>query len=1384
MNYLSSPTLEGPFLPKPEDQTLESLEIESLSDSVRRIGPYRLGERLGDGGMGTVYRGFHELLERHVALKRLRPDQSISEVSRKRFLREAQAAARLNHPSVAQIYDIFQHEGDAWIAMELVDGAPLSEVVKDDPLPWPKVVEIGRAVAVALEAAHAVAILHRDLKTENVILSKTGEVKVVDFGLAKELGFQEDQAPQSLTRGLAGTPRCLSPEQAMSQPLDYRSDLFSFGVLLYELLTTRSPFHGPTLLAMLNNVCTEPHVPVQAIDPSVPRDLSDLIDDLLQKLPEKRPPDAQAVGEILRGIEFRHSGVLPSGSRVGSIRNPPRRSGDFMSDRRTVPGRTVPGRTVPGRTEPGRSSSRAFDTVGLEERRHVIVVSCELSAEDPEDLHEALPQLQGRIKSLVGSRRGCFIETPGARLVVCLGYPQAFEDDAVSAVSIAQAMLSEVQSFAASVDGIAVQGRCGLHVGIAFTPAEADGGQPELGSILDQTIEVARSADAGRLLTTAKARPLLPSSIQVSELADPSRSESLFEIRLESEVQSLESYWPVGSLTPPIGRETEIRLLQDTFQSVAEGSFRVVQVCGEGGIGKTKLLAGLRAELGRERFQWITLVGSPETANSPFFPISTLLSHFFDLSPEMPIDQQVSDLQDRVEALDLDLNLADEDFLPCLAPHLSPTLEDFYPEPALSPEARKRRVLEALTSLLAAAGDRTPIILVVEDLHWLDPSSLEWITQLIEERAVPSLFLVLTFRPHFVPPWGHRPDIIQLNLHPLSKEPTRALISHIFGRRELPTEIVEQIIAKADGVPLFLEQLARTVLEAGDSGEVEIPATLRGSLMARLDQLGPAKTVAQYASVVGRELPLPVLQAISPFDEHSLDLELRHLIDAGILFRRGAGQRIRYVFKHALIRDAAYESLMKKDRRKLHREIVQALEQSCARLVRRNPELLAQHCTLGGLTQRAVEQWSRAAFEALARSANIEAISHAEKGLELLGSLPGSEERSAHELDLRVSLVQALTAAKGYAAPKLHDSFRRIEELARDTGDGPRVTIALRGLFHLAHYSGESALKLEYCDRFLEHAKALADRLLMMEAHFQSGLTFFSLGDLREARRHLEEGLAIEGHLGDDDGDVEARTVGHGKAAVSGSILALTLWISGYPDRAAALIREILRFPRELDPLSRVLARHNASGIFFEMGAYGEARDNALGAIEMSQENELFTQLRSRAMLDLVELRSAEGPRSTSESKARLQATIAELSSGGASFGLSFFLCRLAEVHLAQKEPAEADEQLKVAGGLIEALDERLWLPEMLRIRGELLCEMGRPQEAEQMLGQALEVARDQGAKSFELRTALSLARLGATGPQADVAKQCLREVYDRFDEGFATRELEIAQKLLQVEAS
>lgn len=1313
--------------------------------------------------MGTVFRGVHMLLERPVALKRLRADHSMSDLARKRFLREAQAAARLNHPTVVQIYDIFEHEGDAWIAMELVDGSSLSELTQGKPLPWPRAVTIGSAIATALREAHAVAILHRDLKAENVLLTPRGEVKVLDFGLAKDLVDGDVNESLSHTQGLAGTPRCMSPEQAMGIPLDPRSDLFSLGVLLYELLTGTSPFAGPTVMATLYNLCSVRQVSISQLDPSIPEELSRLVDALLEKEPDRRPNDAERVATRLAAIEAR----APDGASEAPSPPAGQPGVDAAISREALgPTAIVPMPSARPRPAGSQSSDTSFG-----ERRQLLVLSCELSADDPEELYAALPMLQERARSLATEHRGLMIDDPGARLVTCVGYPQAFEDDARRALTIATALLDQASELAASHG---LRARCGLHAGIAFTPAEPTDRPPALGVILDQAIEIARTAAVGQLVVSAAAKPLIPDRVQTQALDTTDRGESLFAVRSGTDPRLPESPdWPVDTLTPTIGRETEIRLLEESVSQVIANEFRVVQVCGEGGIGKTKLLAGLRDRLASKPLEWITLAGFPETANSPFYPITTLLGHIFGLALEGPVEDQALALEARVAALDL----PSDDLLPRLAPFLSPTLERAYPQPALAPETRKQHVFEALSDLLSSLADTRPIVLVIEDLHWLDPSTLEWIGRLIDERSVASLFVVLTFRPRFAPPWGHRADIVHLNLNPLAREPTRRLIDEIIGQAELPPRIIERIIDKTDGVPLFLEQLTRSVLETvtdDETPEMQLPGTLRASLTARLDRLGASKAVAQYASVIGREFPLDVLRAIVPLDAQALETQLKHLVDARIFMRRGLGRRARYVFKHALLRDAAYDSLLHRDRRMLHAEIVRVAENTLPRLVQRNPEILAHHCARGGLLDEAVAYWARAATGSLERSANLEAISHCAEGLGLLASLASSDPRRELELTLRAAQVQALTSAKGFATPEIGPALRRLDELATRAGDDERLTAALRGLVRMASFSGDSALLLTASQRFLEHAQALDDAALNLEAHFHSGMTAFSRGALPEAAHHHEECLRIDAEIRDLEGETLARSISGGRAVISRSLLALNCWLRGRSNQAFDLIRQAIVLARQTEPLMQALTYENSAALFLFMDRYDGARENAAKGLEVSLEHELFTERLARIVLELVELRACGAVEGGDTGDAdedcgplaqRVRTALDTLRASGGRFGLSFYCCQLGKIALARGDLDTAASQLAAATELIEALDERVYLPEVLRLRAEIQGRLGHD-DAEQLFTDALELARAQGSCSLELRACLGLLRhQAADGQPSETAIEHLRTLLESLDD-------------------
>lgn len=1338
----------------------------------KKLGPYRLGDKLGSGGMGTVYRGFHELLERPVALKCISRDKRTKDTVRERFLREAQATARLNHPSVVQIYDIFEHEGDDWIAMEFVDGPTLGQLVRLNPMPWRRVVKISRGVASGLAAAHQAAIIHRDLKSENVLLAENDQPKILDFGLAKDFRAPESNASDITQEVLMGTPRVMSPEQAMNLPLDPRSDLFSLGTLIYEIASTLSPFAADTVFTTLHRVCKQRHRPLVEVQSTIPAALGDLVDRLLEKDPTHRPASAQEVIELLDAID------------------PPTLSGSRPDLQPLDPGPAFGGSAVHRQeTMFLRGAPR-----GLQERRHVLVVSCEVETGDPEDLYDILPTLQARARAAAEAQQGCYIENPNTRLILCLGYPLAFEDDGRRALSLARSLLDELRTVAANAGIDALRLRVGIHTGVAYAPAEVESGALNLGRTLDQTIAVAQRAEPGQIVLSDRALPLVSGhcltvplgTVDLPGLGDTS-------LHGVSADESTGALWPLTATIPLIGRDIEVRLLQNTFRTAAAGGFQVAQVCGEAGLGKTKLLAGLRRQLEGGDVHWLSLQGTPETANSPFAAASHLLEKIFGLVPEMSEDQQIRRLRQLLGRLDLD-----EDHLPYLASLLPHTLDSLTVVDAPSPEAHRNRALSAMASLLAALSEEKPTVLACEDLHWLDPSSLEWIQLLIREQAAPGLLVVLTFRPHFVPPWGHRADIIQLNLNPLSRDWTRQILEQISNNTEMAPEVIDQIVAKTDGVPLFLEQLARAVLESADTaggGPIAIPDSLRGSLVARLDRLGSAKEVAQYASVIGREFTLDLLRAISPFDLEVLKGELKFLVNAGIVHRQRGTKPTRFVFKHALIRDAAYDSLLKKDRRHLHRLVALELQQLASTSKGIPPELLAHHCQAGGMATEAIGHWMNAGSRCLGRSAHIEAISHLRQGLDLLGRHPQAvpyPERA--EFDLLSQLGRALIAGKGYGEPGLDTVLQDALTLADRLDDRVYKTEVLHHLFIVFSYRGEADRMQAAAQRFLEHAEVMDEPMLTMEAHLNVGITVFFEGRLADARPYFETALDIaRAQRASDPGASNGAATVDPSIALSSELLGrsfmtMVLWLMGFHTRAQKHLDELLALAEGTDPLSQATALTNGASCSYMFGDTATARRLARESVAISEENELYTSILARPMLGLAclrqELLSGNGDTAHGDSTAfemDLESTFGAfeaLRASGAIYSVPVVHCHLGNLLLERQLPDEARLCWDYAHGMTEAHGEQVWKVELLRLAAHLKAYDDDRDGAEEGYRQAIDLAHEQGAKSFALRAALDLHRLLASTARAREGRETVFSILESFDQSSDSPDLRRAREL------
>ncbi|MEM6455340.1 MAG: protein kinase, partial [Acidobacteriota bacterium] len=1120
---MSKPLPPPPPPPPPPPTTSAS----AAPPRPRQIGPYRLGKLLGKGGMGEVFQAFDERLDRAVAVKRLRMDPTA--IDRRRFRREARILAKLGHPAIVQIFDIVEDDAGDWIVMEFIDGPTLAKMRRQSALDVSLVLDYARQIASALDAAHARDIVHRDLKSENVMVLPSGYVKVLDFGLARRYalgdgGGAELDSGISHANRIVGTPRAMSPEQIAGHHLDARSDLFSMGILLYELLTTISPFRGDGVGDTIQRVIT--HIPpsVHTVRSEVPPALSQLIDQMLAKEPAHRPQSASDVAQAIRAIHPDAPATPRPPSDLQQIDT-------FDGERSRVSGLL--------------DSKGAVGTPSryLGERRQVTVLCCDvrmphrrtgaLEAPDPETLIEVLPALRAHVEACVERFDGTVDHTiQQHRVVAYFGYPIAHEDDAARAVRAALALIDPP---AAAFAKLAL--RVGVHTGAAVIAApsssgaaggsESPGSAPSLiaGGTLDTAGAMLALATRDQVVLSAATRRLVRQSFAVEPIASPDghvggwrATSALDPLRadVDSSIEGL----------PMIARGLELELLRSRWQLVAGGRGQVVLVTGEAGIGKSRLVSAFRGALrGDEQPRWWTAYGSPFLQNSPLAPIITLLGR--EVLGRAHIDQPGGDDDERAR-LDAFLQRYDlpRDEMRALLGALLNLQHTADPSAApISPDVQRKKTLDALVALLLEMADEEPWVLMIEDLHWVDPSTLELLDRVVEHAPSTGLFLLATSRPHGEAIWHHGASLTRIQIENLTAAEGEALIDRVAAGRALPPDLRSQILERTDGVPLFIEELTQAILEANlESDSFMIPATLRDSLTARLDRLGSAKEIAQMASVIGRSFTLNVLAAAAG-DELAGDITLQpdvdRLVTAGLLYCKGFGPSRTYTFKHALIQDIAYDSLLRKDRETLHRRVGDVM----ARQMREpktsaRAEIVAHHYTEAGAPAEAVPHWVQAGHEAMGRSAYREAIEHLRMAQIELMQLPESPARDLDELQIHTALGLALHVVSGYTHPEVERSFTRALDLIDGVDDLGQQIATLWGIYALHSTGGRLHTAREITDRMVDLVSANETRAtqadeaararhnaLACSARVARGTVHRFLGALHEASSCYEKAL-------------------------------------------------------------------------------------------------------------------------------------------------------------------------------------------------------------------------------------------------------------------------------------
>jgi class 3 adenylate cyclase len=764
------------------------------------------------------------------------------------------------------------------------------------------------------------------------------------------------------------------------------------------------------------------------------------------------------------------------------------------------------------------------------ERRQLTVMFCDLvgsmvlsAALDPEDLREVLHAHHELCAKLIGRFDGHIAQYLGDGILAYFGYPMAHEDDGARAVRAALRIVQEMAMLNIRLRkerDVSLAVRLGIHTGLVVIGEIGEAGKHENLALGDTPNIAARAqaiAEPDTVVITAATHRLVRGLFDCQDLGSHALKGVAAPLRLyrvlgdRDAAGGLEAAETVN-VWPQVGREKELALLLERWEQVKDGAGQVVLLNGEAGIGKSRLAQAVREKVLSDGCPKIEYRCSAYYQNSALYPIISHLQRLFRCDESDSPETKLAKIEDGLRPYRLSLPEA----IPLLASLLGVPLSDRYPSLNLTPQRQKQKTVEVLSAWILEEAERHPVLFVVEDLHWADPSTVDFLGILAEQAPTARIFVVLTSRPDFTPSWPVRSHLTHIFLSRLSDRHVEVIVNHVTGGKALPAEVLRQVMAKTDGVPLFVEELTKMVLESGllvegDSGYrlsgplplLAIPATLHDSLMARLDRLSSVREVAQLAAVLGREFSYQLLEAVVLLDGAALDRALALLVEAEFLLQRGVPPHSRYTFKHALIQDVAYQSSLKSKRQLLHRRIAQVLDERLPETAQEQPEFLAHHYTEGGLPAPAIVYWVQAGQRAVERSANAEAICHLGHALDLLSTQPETPERARQELAVQMLLAQALMASRGMAAPEVEQAYARARELCEVVGHSDQLPLALGGLGTFYLVRGNVHTALEIGEQCLDVAQRLGDPGLLLKAHAGQGTALVFLGEPESGRAQI-----------------------------------------------------------------------------------------------------------------------------------------------------------------------------------------------------------------------------------------------------------------------------------------
>lgn len=1325
----------APSIINPFGETISLLSTGRADDGApavgtpvpERLGRYTIRARLGYGGFGDVYRGYDEQLRREVAIKVPRTADNVKTSRRlAAMLEEARSLASLNHPGIVTVLEVVADDDLCMIVSDFLDGPNLNEWMFERRISWQQSVEIAAHIADALAFAHAQSTVHRDLKPANIILVDRVEglrPVLVDFGLA----INEAAADRGRVGVVAGTPNYMAPEQARGHGhrIDGRTDIYALGVVLYRLLSGSLPFTSPSISEVMRQV--------QEDVPPPPR-----------KLNREVPSEAERIclKAMARDIEERYTTAA-----------------DMAIDLRAML---------------ASQSSSMSDTVEIQPvarapvRRQVSVLVCSsdlleqqafVEQLEPEDQHRILLDFQQACENAASKFGGQISQFDIDRITVSFGYPIAHEDDGRRATGAGLTILASLADVARRLKAdhdIDFTARGAIHTADAVMQ-ELTGLNRQNLTLIGEARHVARRIDrhvgAFALAVTDSTARLLEGwfdceSVGRHTVLGAGGKVGVHRVVREGSARSRIDVAESSGLTPLVGRDTETALLEDLWEQATDGLGQIVCVIGEAGLGKSRLIREIGQHVTAESdamvIEWRA---SPFFSNSSLHPAVDWFTRTLGLdaeeSPERKLDRLVEHLAK--------YSVTDGQTITLIAQTLSISTADRFPPLTLSPLRLMEKTIDAMLLVLDRYVSERPVLFVVEDLHWIDPTSLSLLSRMVDEGLNDCMLTLLTFRPEFETPWGSRPHQTHVALNRLTGKQIEQMLRLLLDVDSISDRIVAQITNRTEGVPLFIEEYSRLIQESGAlvivDGELRlsdsftldsIPSTLRDLLVSRLDRMQSSHDVAQIGALIGRRFSWDLIHAVTRLDRATLQRELDKLINAEILSQESVHGQTQYTFKHALIQDAATDSLVKHQMVAFHGRIAATLESDFPEVAETEPERLAHHFTQAGETRKAIDYWLNAGTRAQMQMANAEAISHLETGLNLVLTLDASPDREFLEMSYRTPLIACLMGARGYAAPEIEPHHRRVQEIGLKSGDTMTIGQLFQQFWQWTFIRGDHQRSVETTVKLRENAAASADPGLLTEANWSTGCALFFTGRFADTV-HYER--LVQETYDRETAALHAQVSFQDSGPLSQAYLANGLWALGQTAEAMQRMDAAVQFAEELNqPFTTVVTYWHAAKQGQLHRDAARTRHRAEQTIAIS--NELgFAFWSALGNCSLGAACCLEG--SYEEAVDTLERGIEGVLATGADIVLTMAYGYLAESYWRQNDMRTAWSALRNAFQRVEA-EERFFEAELYRLKGELQLSQNETNSARESFEHSLQVARTQQARTFEQRTTASLARASA----------------------------------------